>query len=89
MDGGHLVDLRAKLLFSDFDEVPDERLYVVGDAAALAGLLANDEATDLHGNVSLDASLSVENPVNQLLPEFLREHVEGLLDDQLKWGAQV
>ncbi len=88
-DGKHLLDAHIDFLFSDFDQVADERLYLTGDGGmSISDILKHDESLEFTGTMDLEATLSVDSPVNQL-PGFIRDHISGLLPSELSWTADV
>jgi len=87
--GKHLVDASVDVIFSDFDAIEDERLYLTGEkSVSVSDLLGHDDAITLSGTADLNAELSVASPLGAL-PDFMRDALSGLLPESLTWSADV
>ena len=89
--GKHIIDSGFSLLVSDFDNIPNERLYLFDEqGTTLVEVLSYEDATDFHGTVDLQATLELNNPLNQL-PDFVRSYLNNLtgLPENLVFTADV
>ncbi|MFY7883211.1 MAG: hypothetical protein ACOVOV_00050, partial [Dolichospermum sp.] len=77
----------AKLTFSDFDTVANERFYLLAsnNALSLDTILGKKEAVSLTGNLALDAALTVANPAQNLNIPLLNKLNLG----SFTWNASV
>ncbi|NCS04263.1 MAG: hypothetical protein GPJ06_20190, partial [Microcystis aeruginosa G13-11] len=77
----------AKFTFSDFDNVVDERFYLLGsnNTLSLDTILGKKEAIALTGNLALDAALTVANPAQNLNVPLLNKLNLG----SFTWNASV
>ena len=77
----------AKLTFSDFDSVGNERFYLLGsnNTLSLDTILGKKEAIALTGNLALDAALTVANPAQNLNLPLLNKLNLG----SFTWNAAV
>uniref|UniRef100_UPI00312B8540 hypothetical protein n=1 Tax=Microcoleus sp. CAWBG640 TaxID=2841653 RepID=UPI00312B8540 len=77
----------AKLTFSDFDSVGNERFYLLGsnNTLSLDTILGKKEAIALTGNLALDAALTVANPAQNLKVPLLNKLNLG----NFTWNAGV
>jgi hypothetical protein len=77
----------AKLTFSDFDNVANERFYLLGsnNTLSLETILGKKEAIALTGNLALDAALTAANPAENLNIPLLKSLNLG----SFTWNASV
>ena len=78
----------AKLTFSDFDNVANERFYLLGsNQLSLDTIFERKEAIALTGNLDLSAALTIANPLENLNIPLIKEIIPSGFN--FTWNAGV
>ncbi|MFB2970133.1 hypothetical protein ACE1CD_14250 [Aerosakkonema sp. BLCC-F183] len=79
---------KAKLTFSDFDSVANERFYLLGsNQFSIDRIFENKEATALRGSLDLLANLTIANPLQDLNIPIINKIIPS--DFKFNWNAGV
>ena len=79
--GQHVIDASVLATVNDGDAQAGERIYA-------GSLSTNAFAVAFDGGIQVDATMSVDSPVNQL-PTWIQSTLNGLLPDSISWTAGV